>query len=357
MFDRTRSELSNRSNQCPTTDLCHDKRRLLTHNAGVDLDLALVRSFVVTAEKLNFGGAARQLQITQQALSQRIRRLETRLGVSLFMRDARNVTLTAAGQRFLPHAKHLLLTAEDAVQTLHQGASQLRIDVLDNRLASLRLTQRAMDARPEFAVEISMRRGLLAALAALERDEIDVTFGRVHGLGRPLPGQVSHTLARLEPMHALVGVDHPLAGHSVLRPAQLRETGIWAPNPGSAIEWDAYLGWFARDFGASLHFEPGASSLELLVQRVRAERVQVMLTGADMPLPGDSGLRAIPLVHPVPVYPWSVLWAQSARRLTVEFVGAVVAAGGVPRRQGGTPEIDAARQWLPEPDREALLAA
>ena len=63
----------------------------------MDLDLAQVRAFVVTAEHRHFSRAAETLFLTQQALSKRIRKLEDALSVQLFLRTNRAVELTEDG--------------------------------------------------------------------------------------------------------------------------------------------------------------------------------------------------------------------------------------------------------------------
>lgn len=333
-----------------------DNHWLSVDTGGVDLDLALVRSFVVTAENLHFGDAAAELGITQQALSKRIRKLEEALGTRLFTRDTRHVTLAPAGHRFLPYARELLAVADNAMHAMHGAAEQVRVDVLDDRLAPMSLVRQVLASHPGLKVEISMRRGLLAALSAMARNEIDVAFGRTRDLGQPLPPHLSQAVVRLEPMHVLLGDTHPLAGRAVLRPAELRDVGLWTPDTGSAHEWDAFLNRFARTFGVPLAFERPAATLEELVERIRREPARVMLTGGDMPLPG-AGLRTVRLADPVPVYPWSLVWPSRARRLTEDFVAAVTEVGGVPRGDGGAVAIDPARYWLPEPDLAALRVA
>ena len=73
-----------------------------------------VRSFVVLAEEGAFVRAAPLLNVTQPPLTRRIQGLEAELGVTLFERSARGVTLTPAGEAFLPHARRILAAHEEA---------------------------------------------------------------------------------------------------------------------------------------------------------------------------------------------------------------------------------------------------
>jgi DNA-binding transcriptional LysR family regulator len=62
-------------------------------------------AFLAVARGLSFSGAARGLRITQSALSQRIGKLEEELGTALFVRAAKGVTITEAGQRLLRYCQ------------------------------------------------------------------------------------------------------------------------------------------------------------------------------------------------------------------------------------------------------------
>ena len=72
------------------------------------MELRHLRYFLVLAEELHFGRAAKRLSITQPPLSLTLRSLEDELGVRLFERNSKQVTLTPAGAAFLGEVRPML---------------------------------------------------------------------------------------------------------------------------------------------------------------------------------------------------------------------------------------------------------
>ncbi|SEK73484.1 transcriptional regulator, LysR family [Variovorax sp. YR750] len=74
-----------------------------------------LESFVQSAEGGSFSEAARRLGLTPAAVSKNVARLEARLGVRLFQRSTRRLTLTEGGERFLAQVAPALATLQEAV--------------------------------------------------------------------------------------------------------------------------------------------------------------------------------------------------------------------------------------------------
>lgn len=79
------------------------------------LDPDVLRSFVAIAETGSFTAAATRIFRTPSAVSMQIKRLEEQLGVSVFLRDARNVSLTHDGEVLLGYARRLIALNREAI--------------------------------------------------------------------------------------------------------------------------------------------------------------------------------------------------------------------------------------------------
>src|ERR1700712_98460 len=79
------------------------------------LDNDVLRTFVAIAETGNFSTAAEAVHRTPSAVSMQIKKLEEQLGVILFLRDARSVSLTEHGEMLLSYARNMLALSNEAV--------------------------------------------------------------------------------------------------------------------------------------------------------------------------------------------------------------------------------------------------
>jgi DNA-binding transcriptional LysR family regulator len=80
--------------------------------------LQQLRYFLATARHGSFAGAADELLLKQPSIAEQVRRLEAELGVPLFARTRRRLTLTAAGEALRPYAEQALATCRDGADAV-----------------------------------------------------------------------------------------------------------------------------------------------------------------------------------------------------------------------------------------------
>jgi DNA-binding transcriptional LysR family regulator len=85
-----------------------------------------MRTLVTAAEAGTFTAAARQLGVTQPAVSRQLIKLEQRLGTALFERDARQLRLTSSGERLLTYARDMLSGFDRMMQAVQQESRTLK---------------------------------------------------------------------------------------------------------------------------------------------------------------------------------------------------------------------------------------
>lgn len=95
------------------------------------MDFRRLQYFITTAEERNIGRAAQRLHISQPPLTRQIRMLEEEIGAELFVRSARGVELTQAGEMFLEDARNILsFVAQSRDKAQKAAKGQLgRLDV------------------------------------------------------------------------------------------------------------------------------------------------------------------------------------------------------------------------------------
>ena len=210
------------------------------------MDLKSLHYFVVTAEELNITRAAARLNMSQPPLSNQIQKLEQELGVPLFLRGKRRLTLTKAGTLLYRRARQLLELSEQAQQEIRslEGLSgDLHISLVEGRAPYL-LARWIAGFRAEFPqvsvhlwngsgdeVMERLRRGLanLALVAAPYDSELLDGFS----VGR-------------EPWVAMMSRDHPLAREkgSFLPLSKLVGQPLFIPNRRSRA--DSLRTWFGE---------------------------------------------------------------------------------------------------------------
>jgi DNA-binding transcriptional LysR family regulator len=189
-----------------------------------DIELRHLRYFVAVAEELHFGRAAQRLHLSQPPLSQQIRSLEEILGYPLFLRTSRSVSLTPAGEDFLPRAQRTLRKVQrdiDETRSIGRGeVGSLHIGFVGSgMLTTLPAIFRSYrEAYPR--VRLHLHESFTSqVISGLESGMLDAGILRD---GDPIENMHITTLFS-EPYVAVMPASHPKAKRKRISPAALRD--------------------------------------------------------------------------------------------------------------------------------------
>ncbi len=89
------------------------------------MEIHQLKYFIALTQELNFQRAARRAHISQPSLSHAISKLEKQLGHALFERSPRQVRLTAAGEKLLPHALAILDCLRQSIEAMGEDTGEI----------------------------------------------------------------------------------------------------------------------------------------------------------------------------------------------------------------------------------------
>ncbi len=191
-----------------------------------------LRVFSEVAKHMSFARAAEALHLTPPAVTMQIRELESHVGLPLFEREGRKISLTTGGEYMLVYARRILATLKDAqdaaARLSRQEAGLLTVGMVST--ATYFVPRLVADFRREHAgVDVRLTLGNREQLVqALAQNEVDIAI-----MGRP-PKELA---TRAEPFaahphvfiaprgHPLENVGHPAPSTLAAYPFILREKG------------------------------------------------------------------------------------------------------------------------------------
>lgn len=186
-------------------------------------------SFLAIARLGNFRSAARELGISQGAISQHLQKLEGLLGVRLVDRDPKGCRLTVEGVEFQASAQDLMRLATNVLNSFHRR--QLTIGASSNigiYLLHPYLKAYAMMAKDGAEPEVRIA-GNVEVAERLACGDVDLAVMEWWD-GRP--GYVARVW-RTEALVAIVAPEHPWAGQEIVTRDQLLATTLLGGEPGT----------------------------------------------------------------------------------------------------------------------------
>jgi DNA-binding transcriptional LysR family regulator len=290
------------------------------------VDLRSLACVVAVAQDLHFRRAADRLNLTQPALSQRIRALEREIGVALFLRDRRGVSLTPAGAAFLGPARqaveHARRARAEAVAAMRGEAGRLRLGftVIAFHGSLPEAVQQFRLRWPGVEVELAEMNSpsLERALAAGELD-----LGILH----PPLATACLTAAALpdEPFRLALPASHPLAVRTVVPVRALEgEPFLIAPRHVGPSIYDRVIALFQKE-GISPRIVQEATPMTTLIGLVAAGAGMGFVT-AGIARAARPGVAFRPVSPEPPSLPMAAAWRASSPVPAAEhFIDVVLA--------------------------------
>ena len=295
------------------------------------MELRQLKYFVKSAEYLNFSVAAKHLYITQSTLSQQIKQLEFELGFELFLRNSRHISLTEAGEEFLPFARRTIQDAEDGVQRLYDlqnvKTGTLRVGVTYS--LSTVLTEGVMSFMKEFpGIRLEIFYKTVDELLVLLREhKVDFILSYKPLFDAPDVDSMplfENTLA------LVVAKEHKLAGRKKIKLQEL--PGIPLVLPSNGLQARMMLDKLLEGSSVQLTSNLELNETNILLQVVATGCYATILSTSAVF--GKTRFRAIQLDEPGNVMEASLISLKGAyqKNAAKEFIDILMNTEAVKRR-------------------------
>lgn len=283
------------------------------------MDLRQLEIFLTVAAELHFGRAADRLLITQQSVSEQVRRLEREVGAPLFARSSRRVELTAAGAALFPEAERALAQARHALDTARraaQGSSDtLTIGYAPD--AGRTLLRHAIPRMREEAPGLTIRPTPMSTAA-----QLDQLRGRRLDLGivwiPELPDELDSLLIEHDPIVLAIPRTHDLARESgpLRSTAGITDIVLWPREANPRLYDTAVSALVAR--GAALDTIHAAVTLDRQLDMVFAGAATAVTVASVAHDRTNDGVVYRPLSGPAATLDSHLVWHRAHTSAAVE---------------------------------------
>jgi DNA-binding transcriptional LysR family regulator len=298
------------------------------------IDFLGLQAFLSIAERGSFQKAATHLNLSQTAVSHRMRKLEDELGIKLFARTTREVTLTRAGIDFLPKAQKAIAGLEQSFDELkQQGAKRReRLDIACLPVFAVHhlppILSRFHRTHPD--VEVRIFETPSAAIAALvQSGEVEFGLSVIQTNRWDLDVEAIANV----PLVLACPTSHPLAKKRAVTWKELRNTPLIRVGTKTAIRSIIDDAMGAAHLAPNWQYE--VQHVETAVHLVEAGLGLAVVLSVDVAFHRGRSVIAMPLRTPKVVVTYGLVTrrgmplspaAAAVRELLVQELGAAAAA-------------------------------
>ncbi len=261
------------------------------------MELRHLRYFVAVAEELHFRRAAERLHVAQPAVSEQVRKLEDELGVRLFDRTQRSVSMTDAGSAFLEEARRVLRQADIARMAAQNARDRATMRLRVGHVTDLfpggvgRAIQLLAASAPR--MQISLETGSASRL--IEEVRAQRLDAAVVGVPAPTSG-LRTTTAGAQRVVAALPVTHPQAVYDEISLERLAPERMVVLPPGLNPAFHGTIVSLCREAGISPTFvEVAEPRVEHALLAVAAGTGMALLPESAAERHVAQGVRFVPV--------------------------------------------------------------
>ncbi len=265
-----------------------------------NVTLRQLRVFASVARHLSFARAAAELNLTPPAVSMQIKELEAEVGLPVFDRSSRKVSLTMVGEYLLAHTRRVLSSMRDA-EDLVARFRGLRTGPLDVGMVSTakyflpRLLAQFRTEHPGIEIRLQVCENREQIVSLMQQGEVELAV-----MGRPPKGWPTRAEPYALHPHVLVtAVDHPFTRMEEVPARLLSDEGFIVREPGSGTR--AALDEFLHAHHLTARVAMQMSSNEAIKQAVMCGMGVALLSLHTVGLELEHELIATPNVEGLPV--------------------------------------------------------
>jgi len=265
-----------------------------------NVTLRQMRVFASVARHLSFARAAEELNLTPPAVSMQIKELEEEVGMPVFDRTSRKVSLTMVGEHLLAHTRRVLSTMRDA-EDLVARFRGLKTGPLDVGMVSTakyflpRLLAQFRDAHPGIEIRLQVCDNREQIVTLMQQGAVELAV-----MGRAPKGWPTRAEPfALHPHVLLTATDHPFTQLAHVPAQALADEAFIVREPGSGTR--AALDEYLHAHRLTPRVAMQMSSNEAIKQAVMCGMGVALLSAHTVGLELEHKLIATPHVEGLPV--------------------------------------------------------
>ncbi|CDZ77458.1 Morphology and auto-aggregation control protein [Legionella massiliensis] len=294
------------------------------------MNLRDLHYFVILAELMHFGEAAKRCHVSQPTLSMQIKKLEEELGLPLFERNNKQVMLTDAGKALVGRAQQILTQVAEMKEFARASsdpyAGELRLGLIPTLapyLLPLIMTE-IQSAFPKIRVWLyeDKTQRLSEKLAA---GQLDAAL-----MATPVDGDFKHLILFEEPFYFAAANDSLMRNKKELKVDELANQPVMLLEEGHCLREQAMA--VCQLAKAEVRADFTATSLETLRWMVQAGVGVTLLPALALQEAESSNLLVIPFAKPAPSRSIALYWRPgSAKDLCLKAMAGLISSIVQPR--------------------------